>query len=204
MSYTGMGDVSSSDWKNVGGGTITIAAPGLRVAMSAATKAITMVATWTGNIAMERSAVVGIMRPPLIPANPTISQLPVSDPFGVGVARLAFGPRVAPECILRYYSVALGRLVGLRPLVDGDTPVWVYVVGAPHSRPLAAGRGRSAERPRHGAGRGARPAVLVCNPLYEALGWLAAASFDNLYHPVPPSGSDPRRTHRNRRGAVRR
>jgi hypothetical protein len=41
--------------------------------MSAATKAITMVATFTGNLAFERSAAVGIMRPPLIPDNPTIS-----------------------------------------------------------------------------------------------------------------------------------
>jgi len=66
-----------------GGGTITIAAPGLRIAMSAATKAITMIATFTGNLAVERSAVVGIMRPPLMPANPTISQIPVSDQFGM-------------------------------------------------------------------------------------------------------------------------
>ena len=75
--------VTSGDADVSNGGTITIAAPGLRVAMSAATKAITMVATWTGNVAMERSAVVGIMRPPLIPANPTISQLPISDPMGM-------------------------------------------------------------------------------------------------------------------------
>jgi len=64
-------------------GTIVLAAPGLRVAMSAATKAMTIGAAYTGNIAMERSAVVGIMRPPLIPANPTISQLPVTDSFGM-------------------------------------------------------------------------------------------------------------------------
>lgn len=75
--------VVSGDADVSNGGTITLAAPGLRVAMSAATKAITMVATWTGNIAMERSAIVGIMRPPLIPANPTISQLLVSDEFGM-------------------------------------------------------------------------------------------------------------------------
>lgn len=75
--------VTSGDADVSNGGTITIAAPGLRVAMSAATKAITVVSAWTGNIAMERSAVVGIMRPPLIPANPTISQLMVSDPSGL-------------------------------------------------------------------------------------------------------------------------
>lgn len=73
---TGDADVS-------GGGTIVIAEPGLRVAMSAATKAITMVATFTGNLALERSSVVGIIRPPLIPASPLISQLPVSDDKGM-------------------------------------------------------------------------------------------------------------------------
>jgi hypothetical protein len=65
--------VTSGDADVSNGGTITIAAPGLRVAMSAATKAITMVSTWTGNLALERSAVVGIMRPPMMPANPTIT-----------------------------------------------------------------------------------------------------------------------------------
>lgn len=73
---TGDADVSN-------GGTIVIQAPGLRVAMSAATKAITMVATWTGNLALERSAVVGILRPPIMPENPTISQLMVSDESGM-------------------------------------------------------------------------------------------------------------------------
>jgi hypothetical protein len=75
--------VVSGDADVSNGGTITIAAPGLKVAMSAATKAITMVATWTGNLALERSAVVGIVRPPLIPANPTMSQLMVSDGSGL-------------------------------------------------------------------------------------------------------------------------
>lgn len=75
--------VTSGDTDVSNGGTITIAAPGLRVAMSAATKAITVVSTWTGNVALERSAVVGIIRPPLIPANPTISQIPVSDASGL-------------------------------------------------------------------------------------------------------------------------
>jgi hypothetical protein len=75
--------VTSGDADVSNGGTITIAAPGLRVAMSAATKAITMVSTWTGNLALERSAVVGIMRPPMMPANPTIHQLMVSDDKGM-------------------------------------------------------------------------------------------------------------------------
>lgn len=75
--------VTSGDTDVSNGGTITIAAPGLRVAMSAATKAITMVTTWTGNVALERSAVIGIVRPPLIPASPVIQQIPVSDEMGM-------------------------------------------------------------------------------------------------------------------------
>ncbi|MBO9602551.1 MAG: hypothetical protein J7496_08595 [Novosphingobium sp.] len=73
---TGDSDVSN-------GGTLTLNNPGIRIAMSAATKAITMTSTYTGNLAFERSAIVGIMRPPLMPANPTISQLPVSDGMGL-------------------------------------------------------------------------------------------------------------------------
>ena len=73
---TGDADVSN-------GGTFTIQAPGLKVAMSAATKAITVVGTYTANLAFERSAVVGVLRPPLIPANPTIQQLPISDSMGM-------------------------------------------------------------------------------------------------------------------------
>jgi len=75
--------VVSGDADVSNGGTITLAAPGLRVAMSAATKAITMVATFTGNVALERSAVVGIMRPPLMPENPIIQQMLVSDDKGM-------------------------------------------------------------------------------------------------------------------------
>lgn len=64
-------------------GTITIAAPGLKVAMSAATKAMTIGAAFTPNMAFERSSVVGIMRPPIMPPNPTISQMLVSDDKGL-------------------------------------------------------------------------------------------------------------------------
>lgn len=60
----------------------TIGAPGLRVAI-ADNAAVTVGNNFVANIAMERSAVVGIMRPPLIPASPVINQLPVSDEFGM-------------------------------------------------------------------------------------------------------------------------
>jgi len=61
---------------------VTIAAPGLRAA-HADNDAITVGNNYTANLAFERSAVVGVMRPPLMPANPTITQMLVSDDKGM-------------------------------------------------------------------------------------------------------------------------
>jgi hypothetical protein len=60
----------------------TIGRPGLRVATVAA-KTITVGAGYTPNLAFERSAVVGIMRPPIMPANPTMKMSLVSDSKGM-------------------------------------------------------------------------------------------------------------------------
>jgi hypothetical protein len=38
---------------------------------------------YTANLAFERNAVVGTLRPPIMPANPTITQMPVSDDKGM-------------------------------------------------------------------------------------------------------------------------
>jgi hypothetical protein len=38
---------------------------------------------YTANLAFERGAVVGIMRPPIMPPNPTIEQMLVSDDKGM-------------------------------------------------------------------------------------------------------------------------
>jgi hypothetical protein len=62
-------------------GPLYINRPGLR-AVATKNKAITFTGNYTPNFAFERSAVVGIMRPPLIPANPTIKQMVISDKFG--------------------------------------------------------------------------------------------------------------------------
>jgi hypothetical protein len=62
-------------------GPLYINRPGLR-AVATKNKAITFAASYTPSFAFERSAVVGIMRPPLIPANPTIKQMVISDKFG--------------------------------------------------------------------------------------------------------------------------
>lgn len=59
--------VASGDADVSNGGTITLAAPGLRVAMSAATKAITVVAAAARNMAFRRSAIVLAARLPALP-----------------------------------------------------------------------------------------------------------------------------------------
>lgn len=64
------------------GGSFTIGRPGLLVA-EADNDAITIGNNYTPNVAFERSAVVGVVRPPLIPANPTISQMAISDGSGL-------------------------------------------------------------------------------------------------------------------------
>lgn len=60
----------------------TLNRPGLRTAIPD-NNAITVGNNYVPNMAFERSAVVGIMRPPAMPANPTISQMLVSDAFGM-------------------------------------------------------------------------------------------------------------------------
>lgn len=64
------------------GGVVTIGAPGLLTAIADNT-AITVGNNYTANLAFERSAVVGVLRPPLMPANPTIQQMLISDQFGM-------------------------------------------------------------------------------------------------------------------------
>lgn len=63
-------------------GTISLGRPGARATIATA-NAMTIGAAYTPNLAFERSAVVGVMRPPLMPANPTMSMLPISDDKGM-------------------------------------------------------------------------------------------------------------------------
>ena len=60
--------IASGDSDVSDGGTITLAAPGLRVAMSAATKAITTIADYDANLAFARSAIHLVTR---VPAQPS-------------------------------------------------------------------------------------------------------------------------------------
>ena len=74
--------VRSGDADVSGGGTITLAAPGLRVAMSAATKAITVVAASTRNMCFARSAIVLAARTPARPVEGDLADdvMIITDP----------------------------------------------------------------------------------------------------------------------------
>lgn len=63
-------------------GTITLGRPGARVVIATA-NAMTVGNTYVPNMAFERSAVVGIMRPPLFPDNPIIQKMLISDDKGM-------------------------------------------------------------------------------------------------------------------------
>lgn len=75
--------VVSGDADVSNGGSVTIAAPGLRKAIPNSAQNITLTASYTPNLAFERNAIVGTLRPPLIPPNPTIKQMLVSDSLGM-------------------------------------------------------------------------------------------------------------------------
>jgi hypothetical protein len=62
--------------------TLVIAKPGVRVLCANGTE-ITIGDDYTPNFAFERAAVVGVMRPPIMPPNPTIKQLVMSDEKGM-------------------------------------------------------------------------------------------------------------------------
>ena len=64
------------------GDTITLAAPGLRVAMTAATKAITKIAASSRNMAFNRSAIVLAARPPARPVEGDMASdvIVITDP----------------------------------------------------------------------------------------------------------------------------
>jgi cytochrome c551/c552 len=61
---------------------VTIGAPGLRKA-AADNAAFSYTTAYTANLAFERNAVVGVLRPPIMPPNPTIDQMLVSDDKGM-------------------------------------------------------------------------------------------------------------------------
>ena len=78
------------------GGSFTIGDNGIRAEI-ADNAAITVTNDYTGNLAFERNAVVGVVRPPLIPVKPGDAQLSVSDETGMSYLLLdsvQYGQRV--------------------------------------------------------------------------------------------------------------
>ena len=67
---------------NATAGPLIIGRPGIR-SVAAQNKALTFTASYTPNLAFERNSVVGIMRPPKMPANPTMKTMTVSDQYGL-------------------------------------------------------------------------------------------------------------------------
>ncbi|MGY2258122.1 P22 coat - protein 5 family protein [Pseudomonas sp. SDO55104_S430] len=63
-------------------GTITLGRPGAQIVIPTA-NALTVGNNYVPNLAFERSAVVGVMRAPIIPDNPIINQTLISDKFGM-------------------------------------------------------------------------------------------------------------------------
>lgn len=63
-------------------GTITLGRPGARAVIATA-NALTVGNSYTPNLAFERNAVVGIMRPPIFPENATIQKTLISDAQGM-------------------------------------------------------------------------------------------------------------------------
>lgn len=63
-------------------GTITLGRPGARVTIATA-NALTVGNNYAANLAFERNAVVGIMRPPVMPANPLMQSTLISDSMGM-------------------------------------------------------------------------------------------------------------------------
>ena len=84
---TGDADVSN-------GGTIVLSQPGLRVAMSAATKAITVVATSARNVGFTRNSMVLATRLPVIPKNGDMAtdRETITDPLSGISFELAYYP----------------------------------------------------------------------------------------------------------------
>jgi len=63
-------------------GTISMGRPGARIVIPTA-NALTVGNSYTPNLAFERNAVVGVMRPPIIPESPLIQQTLISDSMGM-------------------------------------------------------------------------------------------------------------------------
>ena len=96
-------------------GDIKIGRPGVRKAISTGT-AMTIGGAYVPNLAFERSAVVGVMRPPVMPENPTINQMLISDQFGMTYLMLdiaQYGQRTWELHLAWGFSVVQGEHVAI-------------------------------------------------------------------------------------------
>lgn len=74
--------VAASGIANATAGQLVINRPGIRQ-IASQNKLLSFAGSYTPNFAFERNAVVGIMRPPVMPANPTMRTMTISDQFGM-------------------------------------------------------------------------------------------------------------------------
>jgi hypothetical protein len=97
--------VASGDADVSNGGTITIAAPGLREAIPASATAITVAAQSTRNMAFHRSAIALATRAPALPAQGDVAadRMMVTDP----VSGLTFEVAMYPQYRQVQYEVSL-------------------------------------------------------------------------------------------------
>lgn len=95
---TGDSDVSN-------GGSITIAEPGLRVAMSAATKAITVVAAAARNMAFDRNSILLATRAPALPdgGDLAVDRMTITDPR----SGLSFEIAMYPQYRQMQYEISI-------------------------------------------------------------------------------------------------
>lgn len=96
-------------------GDLVIGRPGLRKTLADGV-ACAVGADYTPNMAFERSAVVGVMRPPLVPSNPTINQMLISDGKGMTYLMLdisQYGQRTWEIHLAWGFKVVQGEHVAL-------------------------------------------------------------------------------------------
>lgn len=96
-------------------GTITLGRPGARSTIATA-NAMTVGNSYTPNLAFERNAVVGIMRPPILPDNPLMQKTMISDSKGMTylLVQIAGDGMVTWRLHLAYgFKVAQGEHVAL-------------------------------------------------------------------------------------------
>jgi len=74
--------IGSASASGAASGNIVLNRPGLRATLADTVEG-TLGANYTPSLAFERNAVVGIVRPPLIPASAVIDQMLISDEFGM-------------------------------------------------------------------------------------------------------------------------